>query len=820
MSTLVASVAPSYLETVGGKSVSLSLSVANTSDVIDAYSLRVYGLDSTWVIAEPARLSLFPGDIGQIQLELAVPQDYPAGLRQISVHVQSENRPTEFALATLTLHIADRPLVSIVLDPSSITGGKTAQFGMVIANQGNASVDVVADAVDPEELATFEFLPATMHLQPGEQHVVQARVESKRPWVGAPKVRVLTFRATAVGRAETIGTFVQKPRIGRWLLSLLGLMAAAAVFAAVISRTLSNVVDEAAVSDEVVNAALDKGPTAGQIVSLSPSTLTGTVVTAAGVGIAGVQAQLYSADDATVPVGSAATADDGSFAFGRLSEGSYRLRFIGAGFSDLWYESGRVFAEATEIEAPEGEVFALKPMVFDGRPGTVSGRVIATDPVGTTITILSLRGLAPGAPPAVVGTVDVSADGSFTLTGIPSPATYRLVAERPGSAAETRTIVLSAGDAVEGIEIVQRPGDGVISGKITADGLGLGGITVSATDGTNIVSTVSLTQAAVAPAVGEVGSYVIRNLATPGVYTITVTGDGLLPQTRTISLGPAGAASANWALLPAIGSISGRVFTSGGQGLGSVVVSLTGGEVVRSTRSLGVVSGANPAGYYVFESLPGPGTYTLTFSLDGLVSQVRLVNVGGDAPGKVEDINVVMSSSKALIRGIVRDSDNNPVAVSKLELTNGVSTRVLYSADEPLGEYTFANLEPGTYTLTANLAGSAAPVVKLVTVQAGDALDQSLTLGPLASLTGFVLNFDDTPAPGLYVRLFRADAPGVEVDNATTAADGSYTFLAVAGDVDFIVKVYASVASPDVIDSELVVSVPGLAVEVGNLINV
>jgi hypothetical protein len=820
MSTLVASVAPSYLETVGGKSVALTLSVANTSDVIDAYALRVYGLDSTWVIAEPARLSLFPGDIGQIHLELSVPQDYPAGLRQISVHVQSENTPTEFALATLTLHIADRPLVSIVLDPSLVTGGSTAQFGMVIANRGNASVEVVADAVDPEELATFEFLPATMLLQPGEQQVVQARVECKRPWVGAPKVRVLTFRATAVGRAESIGTFVQKPRIGRWLLSLLGLMAAAAVFAAVISRTLSNVVDEASVSADVVNAALDKGPTAGQIVSLQPATLTGTVVTAAGDGIAGVQAELYRADDGTVPIGSAATADDGSFAFGRLSEGSYRIRFIGAGFTDLWYDSGRVFAEAKEIELSKGKLLPLEAMVFDGRPGTVSGRVIAADPVGTTITILSLRGLAPNAPPAVVDTVDVSADGSFTLVGIPSPATYTLVAERPGSAAETRSIVLSAGDAVEDVEIVLRPGDGVISGKITVDGVGAGGITVTATDGTNVVSTVSLTQAAVAPAVGEVGSYVIRNLATPGVYTITVTRDGLLPQTRTISLAAAGSASANWALLPAIGSISGRVFTSGGQGVGSVVVSLSGGDVVRATRSLGVASGATPAGSYVFESLPAPGTYTLTFSLDGLVSQVRLVNVGGDSPGTINDINVVMSSSKALIRGVVRDAGNNPVAVSKLELTNGVSTRVLYSADEPLGEYTFANLDPGTYTLTANLSGSAAPVVKLVSVQAGDALVQSLTLGPLASLKGLVLNPDDTPAPGLHVRLFKASNPTVEVDFTTTLADGSYSFLAVEGDVDFIVKVYASPVSPDVIDSELAVSVPGLEVVVGNLVNV
>ena len=814
MSTLVASVAPTYVETVGGKSVALTLSVANTSDVIDAYALRVYGLDPTWVIAEPSRLSLFPGDIGQIQLEFCVPQDYPAGLRQISVHVQSENEPNEFALATLTLHIADRPLVSISLDPSSITGGTTAEFGMVVVNRGNAAVEVVADAVDPEELATFQFLPPTMHLQPGEQQVVQARVESKRPWVGAPKVRVLTFRATAVGRAETIGTFVQKPRIGRWLLSLLGLMAAAAVFAAVISRTLSNVVDEASVGDDVVNAALDREPTAGQIVSLNPSTLTGTVLAAStGKGIAGVQAQLYTAGDGTVPIATAATADDGSFAFGRLSKGTYKVRFTGAGFSDLWYDTGRVFSEAKEIEVPEGEAFALDPMAFGGRPGTVSGKVIATDPTGTTITVIS-PGLVDTSTPAVVATVDVSADGSFVLTGIPSPATYQLVAERPGSAAETRTLVLGAGDSVDDIQIVLRPGDGVISGKVTADGTNLGGVTITATDGTNSVATVSLTEDAV-------GTYVIRNLATPGVYTVTVTAEGFLPQTRTINLTPAGTAGADWALLPAAGSIRGRVLTSGGQGLGAVTVTLTGGDVSRTTRSLSVAVGADPAGSYVFESLPAPGTYTLTFSLDGLVSQVRLVNVGGSAPGAIVGIDVVMSSSKALVRGTITNFLGDPVAASELTLTNGASTRVLLSAHEPIGQYTFGNLEPGTYTLTATLTG-AAPVVRLVTVQPGDALEASLQLGRQASLSGVVLNPDNTPAAGLSVRLYLpANFPGGStVAITTTAADGTYSFADVSAPTDFVVAIFSSPGSVDVIDSELVVSDPGGDVPVGGMVNV
>lgn len=812
MSTVVASVAPSYLETVGGQTVRIALSVANTSDVIDAYTLRVYGLDVTWVTATPDRLSLFPGDIGQVTLDLSVPHDFPAGLRQISVHVQSENQPTDFALGSFSLFIADRPLVSLALDPVTITGGKAAQFGMVVVNKGNAAVDVAADAVDPEELAQFEFEPAVMHLLPGEQQVVRASVRSKRPWVGAPKVRVLTFRASAVGRAEAIGTFVQRPRISRWLLSLMGLIAAAAVFAAVISRTLSSVVDEAAVGADLVNEALDNGASGGQTVSLNPATVGGTVVSSTtGAGIAGVQAQLFSAGDGTVPLASAATGDDGSYAFSRLSAGTYRLRFTGAGFSDLWYLTGRVFAEATDIEVKARDVLDLDPMVFGGRPGTVSGRVIAADPVGTVVTLLR-PGLADPLVPAVVAQVDVSADGSFVLTSIPSPATYELVAERPGSAAESRRIELGAGSAIDDIEIVLRPGDGVISGRVSAEGVPIGGVTVEATDGTTRVATVSLTES-------NIGTYVIRNLATPGVYTVTVSRDGYRPQTRTITLAAAATATADWALLPATGTISGRALDGNGLPLGGVAVSLTGGDVSLATRSVspGAAGGAAP-GTFFFERLPAPGTYTLTFSLAGSVSQVRLVEVGGNSSADATGVDVVMSSSSAVIFGSVSNVNSQLVATSTLSLTNGVSTRLLRSAHEPIGQFSFSAVEPGTYTLTASLQG-AAPVVRLVTVQPGQALQLDLQLGQQASFAGRAIDGFGNAAVGFNVRLFEpAQFPnGVPLDIATTDANGQYRFDEVAAPADFIVAIYADGSSVAVLDSELVASVPGLAVNILDL---
>ena len=61
MNTLIASAFPAFIEATGGQTVKVEVSIANTSDVIDAYTVKVFGLDPLWV-DDPAPLSLFPGD--------------------------------------------------------------------------------------------------------------------------------------------------------------------------------------------------------------------------------------------------------------------------------------------------------------------------------------------------------------------------------------------------------------------------------------------------------------------------------------------------------------------------------------------------------------------------------------------------------------------------------------------------------------------------------------------------------------------------------------------------------------------------------------
>src|SRR5829696_2675257 len=206
-----------------GQAAQFIVTVTNTADTIDAYRARVFGLDPQWVDVEPARLSAFPGDTGDVAVTVTLPDSFPAGSRQLAIHVQSENDSNRFALAQVNLTVLRRPQATLHVDPVFITGGSRADFGLVVVNTGNATIDVVPSGIDPEEKASIGFNPPGLALPPGHRDVVVAHVEGGRPWLGQPKPPVLTFAVATPEPVEAVATFVQRPRISRWVLSLMGL---------------------------------------------------------------------------------------------------------------------------------------------------------------------------------------------------------------------------------------------------------------------------------------------------------------------------------------------------------------------------------------------------------------------------------------------------------------------------------------------------------------------------------------------------------------------------------------------------------------------
>ena len=124
--------------------------------------------------------------------------------------------------------------------------------------------------------------------------------------------------------------------------------------------------------------------------------------------------------------------------------------------------------------------------------------------------------------------------------------------------------------------------------------------------------------------------------------------------------------------------------------------------------------------------------------------------------------------------------------------------------------------------MTASLTG-AAPVVQLVSVQAGYVTQVNLQLGQQASLSGRVyLSNHVTPAVGYDVRIYLSSSYPVGTPVRTTSTDstGHYSFADVNAPEDYIVAIYSTSTSTTALDVILVSSIPGVDTPVGDLIGV
>ena len=809
----------------GGGVALVSVVVTNVSEVIDAYTIEVLGVDPDWITTSTDRLSLFPGESQHVDLTIQVPHGYPAADRPITVTVRSQNDLERFELAEVVLSIPPAPVTGITVDPALVNAGSIAEFGIVVSNTGNTPVRAVGFAVDPEETATFRLDPPEVVVAPGGSEVIQFRARGGRAWFGNPRARVFTLGVEAEQRRESLATFVQRPRIPRWLLALAGLLTAATVFAIVLSRTVDRVVEEASVGGDVLNEALRSGAAGGAVVPANPGSVTGTLTTttnrellgsasgatgfqstpSSALGVAAVQIELFLAADPTAPVASAATDDRGRFALPNLGEGEYLMFLSGAGYPDVWYSADgsgvNSPGDATPIAVELGQTRDLGEIQIGGIPVTVSGK-IGGDAAGATLQLVRAGVLDPDVP-ALLAEVEIGPDGSFSVPDIPSPADLDLIVEKPGFSTVRRKVNLQPGGDLGDISIQLTPADGKVVGRVSGPDGPLGGVTITATDGQYVVTTVSYTD-------GDVGAFTLRNLSAPGRYTVTAEAEGFVSETSTVTL------AANQelvevpalTLVPATGRIEGAVRVEG-QASGDVVITLTGGPGIE--RTVRPISGDGPlAGTYVVGGLPSPGTYTLTFSSPQAVTQVRVVGLDpftGSSAAQAESVDLRRELRR--VQGTVTEVGGGSLAGATVVLSDGVASWTVPSANDPVGAFAFSDVPPGAYTLTATREGAFATVLPVTVEPGADLTGVTLQLARQASIVGTV----DTGGGScnLVVRLFRFGSFDTEAERETVLDGATYEFLAVPAPVGYLVAVYTAGAS-DPIATTSVTSTPSAEV--------
>jgi hypothetical protein len=749
-----------------GSATEIVVDVVNTAQVIDGVSARVIGLPQQFVRAEPQLLPLFPDATGRLTLSLTVPPSHPAGRHPLTVEVISHGAklPTQYLDVDLNVHA--QPAIRLGASPRSIRARRRGRFVLELTNQGNITLDVSLRAAEADRACTLHFAPDTVQVLAGATVAVILDVRGPRMIAGGEIDRVVTVEAsptsgllpgadpsadTTLVPLTTTVQLRQRPLLSRGMITALILACIVALWAGVFLLGLTKVFSgdpmtksapasffagtPAADGSSGGQAGKDGAPAGalsktGQVPAGAGGTITGTVTsTSEGrpVGRILVEAVRVGPDGPQV-VSSSASQADGTYSLVGLFPGQYYVSFRATGFRTVWYPSATSRDAGTLVSAAAQATTTGANVVITGLPGSISGTVDPGDtlnPVVATVTARPLMSVGDAGP---VATTKTNASGHYTLSKLPAPASYELTFTAPGYRTTTLVDTINGGDQRLEPTVLLGTGTGQISGTVTDGKTPIGGVTVSTTVGGKSLTVLT-------PTMGQVGSFTLGSLPTPGTYVVTFAAPGYGSQTRIIDLA-AGQKQADLTatLTAGTGSVTGRLVDGDGNGLGGAAVTVGGtvaggGGAAPATTTL--TSGS--VGSFLINGLAAPGSYTMTFAKTGYAPVTIPVTLSGN--GAPPALQVEMTTRLGGITGTVSVPDGSgwkPIVGATVRITNGKDVFSTTSSGKggalPGGGYLITGLAPGSYAVTASVPGYGQQTA-LVTVVAGHRADASLKLG-------------------------------------------------------------------------------------------
>jgi 5-hydroxyisourate hydrolase-like protein (transthyretin family) len=402
------------------------------------------------------------------------------------------------------------------------------------------------------------------------------------------------------------------------------------------------------------------------------------------------------------------------------------------------------YATATQrVDIGAGETRSGLVISLSKGDGLISGIVNSpTGPLGGA-TITATTGTI------TVPTVSLSAgstggEGTFTLRGLPTPASFTVTASANGYASQTQTVTLAAGQKLTGLSITLTKSAGSLSGVVTQlpSNTPAGGVQVTITNGQLTVQTETQSSATSAGAgqvqanaqvtngAGQaVGHWTVGGLPIPGTYTVTFSRPDLASQTVGVSLDAAGNV------------------TQGSQG---ATVDSEGRITVGMKSSTAVVRG-------------------------------------------------VVKQCGSAVQSCTPAHATTPVGEVTVTLSSGTASYTVTTASVPssqLGHFQVGNIPPGTWTVSVQRAGTS-PTSTIISLRAGDVYEYDPALAAPASISGVVLGTDGTtPRGGWWVYVYRADQyPTVVSYSAQTDASGNFEIPAVDAPQNYVIVVQPTAAS-------------------------
>ncbi|MDT4981088.1 MAG: large repetitive protein [Pseudonocardiales bacterium] len=743
------------LRTGAGTAVIAHIMITNRAPEPRIIAVTALGVDAGWLPKPSRSRPVLPGESIAADVTLSpaagtVPARYPLAIAVQALDPVSERATSATVISDIMLVVDAPGQIAVELSPADVTGVFGKRVTVTLHNSGATPASVHLEARAPQS-TEIRLATDPIDVGPGESRSVPARVKVAHPRLFGTRARH-TYTVTARGSGaprHVQGSLTTRAVFGPGgtkAVVLVSVVALWLVLAVVFIPKLANHVKggqpQAGAPNKHATTSAGSGSGSG---SASGGTKAGSGSKKSG----GAAGGLAGAGATAVQLNGTVTGD---------SPGGVRVAMSPTSLVD----TSTAGATLVGVEVQSSEIGKI-----------AQGAVLLTTPR----TVSQDRSATTGK------------DGAWSFPRVKAPGYYLLVFSKPGYQTQRFVIDSSAAVATQPMKVALTPGQGILRGSVSGPGGRLGGAQLTLTDGTNTITTSSVST-------GDIGSWSVNGLSTPGSYLISASKDGMGTESELITLDAGGTASVALTLKAGVaslvGAVKGRNSLGKMTGLGGATVTATDGSVTRTAST--VTRG--PIGNYTLTDL-APGSYSVTVQAAGYLTQTQGVTV---TKGQSQvRIDASLTLATAVVTGTVRGAkfDGAGVPTGATGPLNGAglilaSAANMYKITSGVdGAFRFNGVAPGTYVLSAQYSGLTTGFVTVKAVAGEEFMisASALNLGVETSantstITGFVASAvspngslaascpdNTTPGHGCEVRFTLVDSDGTAVNTHTKDGD-------------------------------------------------